>query len=126
MVSERKYVDFNLLLQGLDLVANTFKVSVPLSPVGETREETTVSYPTEELQKRLQLLEKRKILKKAPLIEIGKQLTSRLFPSEEIRKLFQRAIDEAGAEGSVRLRLIINHPKLAQLPWESAIPNSKY
>jgi len=118
MVSERKYVDFNLVLQGLDLADNTFKVSVPHSVVGETREETVVAYPAEELQKQLQLLEKRKILKKTPLIEIGKQLTARLFPSETIRNLFQKAIDEAGAEGSVRLRLIINHPKLAQLPWE--------
>lgn len=117
MVSERKYVDFNLLLQGLDPVANTFKISVPLSAVGETREETTVSYLTEELQKQLKRLENRKIVKDT-LIEIGKQLTARLFPSEEIRNLFQSAINEAGAEGIVRLRLIINHPKLAQLPWE--------
>ena len=117
MVNERKYVDFNLLLQGLDPVANTFKISVPLSAVGETREETTVSYFTEELQKQLKRLENRRIFKD-DLIEIGKQLTARLFPSEEIRNLFQSAINEAGAEGSVRLRLIISHPKLAQLPWE--------
>lgn len=118
MVSERKYVDFNLVLQGFDSATKTFKVSVPLSAVGETREEIVVSYPSEEVQKQLEKLEKRKILKKEPLIEIGKQLTALLFPSEQIRNLFKRAIDEAGGEGCVRLRLIINHPKLAQLPWE--------
>ena len=118
MVSERNYVDFNLVLQGFDSATKTFKVSVPLSAVGETREEFVVSYPSEEVQKQLEKLEKRKILKKEPLIEIGKQLTALLFPSEQIRNLFLRAIDEAGAEGCVRLRLIINHPKLAQLPWE--------
>lgn len=118
MANERKYVDFNLLLQGLDSATNKFKVSVPLSAVGETRGEVIVSYPSKEVQRQLKQLEKRKILKKKPLIEIGKELTARLFPSKEIRNFFQRAIDQAGAEGGVRLRLIINHPKLAQLPWE--------
>lgn len=117
MVNERKYVDFNLLLQGLDSSTNTFKVSVPLSAVGETREEVLVAYPSEDIQKKLKRLEKRDISKKY-LIEVGKQLTARLFPSEQIRNLFQRAIEEAGSEGSVRMRLIINHAKLAQLPWE--------
>jgi CHAT domain-containing protein len=117
MANERKYVDFNLVVQGLDSSTNTFKVSVPLSAVGETREEALVYYPSEDIQKKLRRLEKRDISKK-DLIELGKQLTARLFPSEQIRNLFQRAIDEAGSEGSVRLRLIINHPKLAQLPWE--------
>jgi hypothetical protein len=126
MASGRKYVDFNLVLQGLDPEANTFKVSVPFSAVGETRGETTVSYLTEEFQKELDKLEQGKIRKPEDLIKIGKQLVARLFPTEEIRNLFEKAIVEAGAEGGVRLRLIINHPKLAQLPWEFCyLPNEQ-
>ncbi len=93
----------------------TFKVSVPFSEVGETREAVTVS--VEGMENQLSKLE-RKRLSPQELIELGKQLTIRLLPPGEISNLFQKAIERAGSEGGVRLRLVIKDIKLAQIPWE--------
>ncbi|MEA5593462.1 CHAT domain-containing protein [Rivularia sp. UHCC 0363] len=115
MVKNRQYVNFNLELRDYDESNQTFKVSVPFSEVGETREAVTVSI--EGIENQLSKLE-RKRLSPQELIELGKQLTIRLFPPGEISNLFQKAVERAGLEGGVRLRLVIKDIKLAQIPWE--------
>ncbi|MEI2579990.1 CHAT domain-containing protein [Scytonema sp. PRP1] len=137
MVKNRQYVNFNLELRDYDESNQTFKISVPFSEVGETRKAVTVSYPSKEIEpisasdaektreavliegveKQFRKLE-RKRLSPQELIELGKQLTIRLFPPGEISNLFQKAVERAGSEGGVRLRLVIKDLKLAQIPWE--------
>jgi hypothetical protein len=118
MGEEREYLDFTLELRDLDLRTDTFKVAVlPSSAVGETQQAITVSYRYGELEYGLDDLD-RKQISPEDLISLGEQLTSRLLPTGPIRNLFMDALKRAGLDGGVRLRLLIRHPKLAQLPWE--------
>ncbi|MDF5730357.1 MAG: CHAT domain-containing protein [Rhizonema sp. PD38] len=118
MVKNRRYVNFNLELRDYDETSQTFKVSVPISDVGETCESFTVSYLSKEMEDFLTRLERKNNLPLSKLVEFGKQIIARLFPSSEITNLFQRAIEKAGQDGCIRLRLVIKQPKLAQIPWE--------
>ncbi|MBW4594717.1 MAG: CHAT domain-containing protein [Brasilonema angustatum HA4187-MV1] len=118
MSKKRQYIDLNLELRDLDISNNTFKVSIPISTVGETREAFPAPYISEEIEEYLTRLERKNNLPLSELVEFGKQITARLFPSLEVTNLFQRAIEKAGQDGYIRLRLVIKHPKLAQIPWE--------
>ncbi|MUG94128.1 CHAT domain-containing protein [Scytonema sp. UIC 10036] len=118
MAKNRQYVDFNLELRDLDISNNTFNVSVPISDVGETREAFLAPYLSEEMEEHLIRLERKNNLPLSELVKFGKQITARLFPSSEITNLFQRAIEKAGQDGCIRIRLVIKHSKLAQIPWE--------
>ncbi len=118
MPQTRQYTNLNLELRDLDESTNTFKVSVPISDVGETREAFSALYFSEEMKEYLRRLERKNNLPLSELVAFGKQITARLFPSPEIRNLFQRAIEKAGQDGYIRLRLVIKHLKLAQIPWE--------
>jgi CHAT domain len=118
MTSDRHYLDFYLQLRDWDSASETFKVAVLPSPaVGETREAITVKYHPSDLAPNLQKLEKREI-DQVSLSQLGTQLADMLLPSGDIRDLFKNAIDCAGQDGGVRLRLVTSELKLACLPWE--------
>jgi len=118
MVTERKFIDFNLELRDLDLQANTFKVAVLPSPaVGETQQAISVPYRYAEFKDDLDSLDRKRIYLE-DLIQLGIRLADRLLPTGQVRELFQAALTRAGRDGGVRLRLLIREPKLAQLPWE--------
>lgn len=118
MPQTRQYTNLNLELRDLDESTNTFKVSVPISDVGEPYEAFSAPYLSKEMKDYLRKLEAKNTLSLSKLVEFGKQITARLFPSSEITNLFQKAIGEAGQDGCIRIRLVIRHPKLAQIPWE--------
>jgi CHAT domain len=118
MFKTRQYTNINLELRDLDESTNTFKVSVPISDVGETHEAYLAPYLSEEMEEHLIRLERKNNLPLSELVDLGKQITARLFPSPDIINLFQRAIEKTGQDGYIRLRLVIKHPKLAQIPWE--------
>lgn len=121
MVSQkRQYIDFNLELRDLDVSNNTFNVAVlPSSEIEGTRESILVTYGYDDLSDALYYLEKKDI-DFDDLIALGEKLANLLLPEGKIRQLFQQAVDKTGSDGGVRLRLLINEPKLAQLPWEFA------
>jgi hypothetical protein len=118
MLQTRQYTNLNLELRDLDESTNTFKVSVPISDVGDTREAFLAPYLSQEMKEYLKRLESKNNLPLSALVEFGKQITARLFPSSEITDLFKTAIAKAGQDGCIRIRLVIKHPKLAQIPWE--------
>ena len=126
MSKTRQYTNLNLELRDLDESTNTFKVSVPISDIGETREAFSAPYLYEEMEEHLIRLERKNNISLSQLVEFGKQITVRLFPSSEIRNFIERAIEKAGQDGCIRIRLVIRHPKLAQIPWEFCyLPQSK-
>jgi hypothetical protein len=117
-LNDRRYLDFYLQLRDLDQVSGSFKVAVLPSPsVGETREAVTVQYNLDELAPYLKKLEHRSIDQES-LSRFGELLAAMLLPIGEIRELFEQALSQTGLDGGLRLRLLTNEPKLAQLPWE--------
>jgi hypothetical protein len=118
MTKERKYIDFKLELRDLDTAADTFKVAVlPSAGVGDTRDAVSVPYGYAELEYPLKDLD-RKALELEDLIALGQALANRLLPEGPVRDLYKQAVNQAGQDGGVRLRLIIRSLALAQLPWE--------
>ncbi len=117
MSQARQYVDFRLELRDLDEATDTFKVSVPYSAVGETEQAFSVPYRRAAMEDHLDDLERKRIDQQG-VIALGEQLAERLLPAGPVRELLQKALDQAGRDGRVRLRLIIRDNKLAQLPWE--------
>lgn len=113
-----KYVDFNLQLQESNAATSHFEVTVlPSSEIEGTREPTSVPYDFDEFRYDLTDLENKNI-NSEDLTSLGKKLADRLLPVGKVRELFQQAIDKAGSDGGVRLRLWIRGHKLAQIPWE--------
>jgi hypothetical protein len=115
----RKYIDLNLELRDLDAQTDTFKVAVLPSEAGETQQAVTVAFRHAEMADTLDDLERKRI-DDADLIGLGEHLATRLLPQGPVRDLFVRAINIAGQDAGVRLRMVIREPRLAQLPWEFA------
>lgn len=92
------------------------KVEVLQSPVDQMREAETVTYRGRELARALNRLELKR-LKQMELITLGEQLADLLLP-QQVRAMLLRSIDLLGDDEGLRLRLIINEPLLADLPWE--------
>jgi hypothetical protein len=67
MSKKRQYIDLNFELRDLDISNNTFKVSVPISAVGETREAFIAPYLSEQMEENLTRLERKNNL---PLSEL--------------------------------------------------------
>ncbi|HJQ33099.1 MAG TPA: CHAT domain-containing protein [Pyrinomonadaceae bacterium] len=116
----REYIDFSLGLSDLsDDGGGSFRVTVLHSPVGESEQPAIVPYKPEELSDALDALEQKSV-EPDELFELGARLAALLLPPGQVRDLFLRALDRAGRDGGVRLRLVIREPRLAQLPWEYA------
>jgi CHAT domain len=116
MAAMRAYVDLTLRLRQLDLAADTFQVELaPGAPGGDTGT-AVVSYQLAALQDDLETLDAKEIDRDG-LIRLGRGLAERLLPAA-IREPFERLLATAGQDGGVRLRLAIDAPPLATLPWE--------
>lgn len=115
---DTKYVDFNLQLQGPNAATNKYQVAVlPSTQIEGTRESTSITYDFDEFHYDLKDLEDKR-LNLGDLIDLGKKLAERLLPVGKVRELFQQAINNAGSDGGVRLRLWIRGHNLSQIPWE--------
>lgn len=119
MSDSRQYINLNLELRDLNVGDDTFQVTMLPSPVGESQQSETVPYALGKLQDALESLEQ-KVISKEDMIGLGQSLTEKLLPPGQVRELFLDALNKAGRDGGVRLRLLIREPKLAQLPWEFA------
>lgn len=115
----RPTIDVLLQLRDLDPAAKAFKLAVLPNPGGPLGSVPAFNVPalSEDDQFLLEDLE-RKNLAVDDAIKLGKALTERLLPEGTVRSIYQQALTLAGQDGGVRLRLIIQSPDLAQIPWE--------
>lgn len=118
----RRYLNFDLELYGHRLAGGheSFVVRVGRSPAGEQRhaEATAVELPAG-LRGQVDRLEVG-ALEGAERIELGERLGELLLPAGAVRDLFDRSLAALGEEEGLRLRLRIEEPALAALPWELA------
>lgn len=119
MADSRPYIDLLLQLRDPDPASQTFKLAVLPNPAGQLGSVAAVSVPmlSEDDQFLLDDLE-RKNLTIDDAVKLGKELTKRLIPAGDIRSIYQQALALAGQDGGIRLRLNIQAPDLAQVPWE--------
>lgn len=119
MAETRSYIDLLLQLRDPDPASQNFKLAVLPNPSGKLGSvpAVTVKMLSEDDQYLLDDLE-RKVLTVEDAIQLGKALTERLLPEGPVRAIYQQALALAGQEGGVRLRLNIQSPDLAQIPWE--------
>lgn len=118
MESVRRYIDLKLYLTR---PSPEFACQVALLPTPEVGEsEQPVLVPKEQAPSR-SLLERldSKVICGKELVQLGQQLCGCLLPEEGgTRELFRSAVQRAGSDGGVRLRLVIASPELESWPWE--------
>lgn len=110
------YSDLRLRLR--DWNGEQFKAEVLESPVGEMRSPETVSLDVTALAHSLRRLERKRI-DPDELIDLGEALADALLPAQ-VREILVRSLERAGEDAGIRLRLGIDDPELANMPWEYA------
>ena len=115
----RPTFDVLLQLRDFDPAGKVFMLAVLPNPGGPLGSVPAFNVPalSEDDHFLLEDLE-RKNLAVDDAIKLGKALTARLLPDGPVRSIYQQALTLAGQDGGVRLRLIIQSPDLAQIPWE--------
>lgn len=118
----KRYSNFDLELFAAERgdAGERFRLRVARSPAGEMAlaEAKPTKLPRELRAKVLALSEDR--LELPELIELGETLGALLLPEGRARELFQAARAGLEVEEGLRLRLKIEEPALASLPWELA------
>lgn len=105
-----KYSDFTI--RARDWQEGAFKVEVP----EQMREAETVNYDEAKLRRPLRNLE-RKQMNLSDLIALGEALAQLLLTSQ-VRQLLLMSLARLSTEESLRVRLVLNDPRIAELPWE--------
>ena len=108
------YADFTIRARRLQAI--TFQVEVIASPLGWTAEPEELTYDFAKLQLSLSKLEANR-LDQGGLVAMGQRLADLLLPPP-VRNLLLRSLEQVGPEGRLRLRLVLDDPDLASLPWE--------
>lgn len=108
------YQDFTIRMR--DLVEQRVQVEVLQSPVDQMREAVAVSFVEGDLVQPLRRLERKRI-SRPELIALGERLAALLLPGT-VRAMLVRSLDALREEEGLRVRLVINEPALANLPWE--------
>lgn len=108
------YTDF--VIRARDWQDGQFKVEVTSSPLDRMRAPEGVTYDQTALARPLRNLERKRIRLK-DLIGLGKALADMLLPST-VQDMFLRSLEGVGPEGGLRLRLVLDDPQVADLPWE--------
>jgi len=108
------YRDFTIRARDWD--NGEFKVEVTDSPADRMREPAVVRHDATACAQPLRDLERKRIRRDA-LIALGEQLASLILPPP-VRDMFRRSLDAIGADHGLRLRLVLDDPRLADLPWE--------
>ena len=120
MTENPAYDNFDLQIGPGD--GGLYPVSVPYSPGGETREPVPVSigHDDEAMDHWLRRL-RSGFTDREDLLGLGRQLTSYLLPAGQVYTLYQRSLGRTGERKlGLRIRLRIQPPELAALPWEYA------
>ena len=108
------YIDFTI--RARDWRDGQFKVEVTGSPVDRMREPATVTYEEATLERPLHNLERKRI-RLRHLIALGESLAGLLLPPT-VRQMLLRSLEAIGPEQGLRLRLVLDDPQIANLPWE--------
>jgi hypothetical protein len=108
------YIDFTI--RARDWQDRQFKVEVTSSPVDRMREPAVSTYDEAALARPLYNLERKRIHLK-DLIALGEALADMLLPPA-VRQMLLRSLSAVGPEQGLRLRLVLDDPQAANLPWE--------
>ena len=108
------YTDF--VLRARDWDQGRFQVEVTASPVDRTSTPEQVSWDQTRQARRLRNLARKRI-RLPELIELGRALASALLPPG-VRSMLLRSLAAVGPDEGLRLRLVLDDPPLADLPWE--------
>ncbi len=108
-----QYVDFTI--RARDWQDGRFKVEVTQSPLDRMREPELVSQPPA-LARHLRNLE-RKGIAAADLRLLGRQLADMLLPPT-VREMFFASVAALDQNSGLRLRLVLDDLRVANLPWE--------
>ena len=108
-----EFTDF--VLRARDWVDGRFLVEVTASPVDRTRQPVSVTYAAD-LPVLLRQLE-RKSIKPENLVQLGKSLAGMLLPVG-VREMLWASLEHIGPQQGLRLRLILDDSRLANIPWE--------
>jgi hypothetical protein len=108
------YKDFTI--RARDWKDGKFKVEVTGSPVDRMREPEQVSYEEAVLARPLHNLEHKRI-RLSELMGLGGALADMLLPPT-VRGMFLRSLGAVGPGQGLRLRLVLDEPQVADLPWE--------
>lgn len=110
------YLDFSI--RARDWKDGRFKVEVTDSPVDRMRaaEAEEVVYDEAALARPLHNLEHKRI-RVRDLIALGEALADMLLPPA-VREMLVRSMEAVGPEQGLRLRLLLDDPQVANLPWE--------
>ena len=103
------------VLRARDWVDGHYKVEVTASPVDRTRQPLSAVYSAN-LPLWLRQLERKSIIP-ANLVELGKTLASMLLP-DGVREMLLASLAQIGPQQGLRLRLILDDARLANIPWE--------
>lgn len=109
-----QYQDFTI--RARDWENGEFKVEVTDSPVDRMRVPAVVRHDAAALERWLRDLERKRI-RRDTLIALGEHLAALILPPP-VREMFQRSLDTIGVEHGLRLRLVLDEPRLTDLPWE--------
>ncbi|MEM7537449.1 MAG: CHAT domain-containing protein [Chloroflexota bacterium] len=113
------YLDFTLRARDwamIDRQTSEFQIEVLESPAGEMRTAETVQYNERTLMQPLLRLQE-KLIDSDRLRTLGQSLADILLP-ERVRELLLSSLNALDEDEGLRLRLQLNHPELANLPWE--------
>jgi hypothetical protein len=110
------YLDFSI--RARDWKDGKFKVEVTDSPVDRMRaaDAEDVVYDEAALARPLHNLEHKRI-RGGDLIALGEALADMLLPPT-VREMLVRSLEAAGPDQGLRLRLLLDDPPVANLPWE--------
>jgi formylglycine-generating enzyme required for sulfatase activity len=125
-----RYLDFELQIERAQ-TEGQYHVSVVASPAGETQQPLTIAFPfdardLERLQDKLEkaLLRSRLRTRRALSPEeqvvrrFGRQLFEAVFQGDVRSLFYESRIKAEHADKGVRLKLRLQPPEFAQLPWE--------
>jgi len=107
------YTDFTI--RARDWQEGGFKVEVTQSPMDRMRQPESASYPAA-LARPLRSLE-RKRARADQLQALGQRLADMLLPAA-VRQMLTASLAAIGPEQGLRLRLVLDDLRVANLPWE--------
>jgi len=118
MTKARVYQDFVLELRDFNAADESYTVAlVPGQKWGEVKPIPMKLDLNQDIQGILNKLETKKIWPEQ-VVTLGKWLADHILPDGLLRQRFVSAVQAAGLDGGIRLRLVVQDFKLQQLPWE--------
>ena len=117
MAKKFRYDEFPLALENFNEKKGTYQVSLQYTREFGKLDPVPVKLKFEEIEYALGELKAVQELDSDEQIKLGRQLADRLLP-EPVRSRFVGAVQDAGPNQGVRLRLLIRDQALLNIPWE--------